>query len=131
MGFIEDDLLSKSAPSSIINVSLLLDWCLQRQADDGGFQGRPNKPSDTCYAFWIVGVLRMLGGHKFIDDKALHRFLLTCQSEYGGFSKFPDQLPDLYHSYYGFSAFCILKEAGLNPICVELGMADNAAIGGF
>lgn len=25
---------------------------LQRQAVDGGFQGRPNKPTDTCYAFW-------------------------------------------------------------------------------
>jgi len=24
----------------------------QRQGNDGGFQGRPNKSSDTCYAFW-------------------------------------------------------------------------------
>lgn len=29
MGFIEDDLFSRSAPFTIINVSLLLDWCLQ------------------------------------------------------------------------------------------------------
>ena len=26
-------------------------WCLQRQ--QSGFQGRPNKPVDTCYSFWI------------------------------------------------------------------------------
>lgn len=26
----------------------------QRQEIDGGFQGRPNKISDTCYAFWSV-----------------------------------------------------------------------------
>lgn len=26
-------------------------WCLQRQTE--GFQGRLNKPEDTCYAFWI------------------------------------------------------------------------------
>uniref|UniRef100_A0A5B6ZQT8 Geranylgeranyl transferase type-1 subunit beta n=1 Tax=Davidia involucrata TaxID=16924 RepID=A0A5B6ZQT8_DAVIN len=129
MGFIEDDQLSKSASSCIINLPLLLDWSLQRQADDGGFQGRPNKPSDTCYAFWVGGVLRILGGLKFINKKALHGFLLTCQSKYGGFSKSPGQMPDLYHSYYGFSAFSLLEEPGLNPICVELGITDIAAIG--
>lgn len=129
MGFIEHDILSKSSSSSIINVPLLLDWSLQRQAADGGFQGRANKASDTCYAFWVGGVLRILGGYKLIDKKALHGFLLTCQSQYGGFSKFPGQLPDLYHSYYGFSAFSMLEEPGLIPICVELGIADIAAIG--
>ncbi|RVX13875.1 Geranylgeranyl transferase type-1 subunit beta [Vitis vinifera] len=98
----------------------------ERQAADGGFQGRANKASDTCYAFWV---LRILGGYKLIDKKALHGFLLTCQSQYGGFSKFPGQLPDLYHSYYGFSAFSMLEEPGLIPICVELGIADIAAIG--
>ncbi|XP_008233608.1 PREDICTED: geranylgeranyl transferase type-1 subunit beta [Prunus mume] len=129
MGFIEDEILSKNAPSSIIDVPLLLDWCVQRQAADGGFQGRPNKPSDTCYAFWIASVLKILGGHKFIDKKALHGFLLTCQSKYGGFSKFPGQLPDLYHSYYGLTAFSLLEEPGLNSLCVELGITAIAAMG--
>lgn len=27
-------------------------FCPQRQAPGGGFQGRTNKDSDTCYAFW-------------------------------------------------------------------------------
>ncbi|OVA06247.1 Prenyltransferase/squalene oxidase [Macleaya cordata] len=129
MGFIEYDLLSKSTSSSIINVPLLLEWCLQRQAIDGGFQGRPNKASDTCYAFWVGGILRILGAQNIYNRGALQGFLLTCQSKYGGFSKFPAQLPDLYHSYYGFSAFSLLEEPGLNPLCVELGMTDMAAIG--
>lgn len=127
MGFVEDDLLSKNESSSIINVQLLLDWSLQRQAADGGFQGRPNKDSDTCYAFWIGAVLRILGGDKFIEDKSLRGFLLTCQSEFGGFSKFPGQLPDLYHSYYGYTAFSLLDEPGLNPLCAELGIAIATA----
>ncbi|KAK4406129.1 Geranylgeranyl transferase type-1 subunit beta [Sesamum angolense] len=42
MGFIEEDLLSKKASCHIINVPLLLDWSLQKQAQDGGFQGRAN-----------------------------------------------------------------------------------------
>ncbi|GMH10700.1 hypothetical protein Nepgr_012541 [Nepenthes gracilis] len=129
MGFIEDNILSKSASSSIINVPLLLDWIMQRQAVDGGFQGRPNKSSDSCYAFWIGAVLRILGGHKFVCSEALRASLLNCQSQYGGFSKFPGQLPELHHSYYGFCAFSLLEEAGLNSLCVELGITYRAAHG--
>ncbi|EEF30079.1 geranylgeranyl transferase type I beta subunit, putative [Ricinus communis] len=129
MGFIDDDLLSKDEPPSIIDVPLLLEWCLKRQAADGGFQGRLNKPTDTCYAFWVGAVLRILGGYKFIDGKALRGFLITCQSKYGGFSKFPGELPDIYHSYYGYTAFSLLEEPGLNSLCVELGITDVAALG--
>ncbi|KAG9160794.1 hypothetical protein Leryth_008631 [Lithospermum erythrorhizon] len=129
MGFIEDDLLTRNPSSCTINVPLLVNWCLQRQEMDGGFQGRPNKPSDTCYAFWIVGVLKILGACKFIDERCLREFLLTCQSEFGGFSKFPRKLPDLYHSYYGLCAFSLLREPNLKPFSVELGMADVAALG--
>ncbi|KAK1571309.1 hypothetical protein Q3G72_014937 [Acer saccharum] len=129
MGFIEDDILSKTVSSSGIDVSLLLNWCLQRQAVDGGFQGRANKPSDTCYAFWIGAVLRILNGYKFVDKEALRRFLLTCQSQYGGFSKYPGEMPDLYHSYYGYTAFSLLEEPGLNPLCAELGMTDFFDLG--
>ncbi|MFS8012716.1 putative protein geranylgeranyltransferase type I [Helianthus anomalus] len=123
MGFIEDDLVSKCTSSCIIDVPLLLEWCLQRQAVDGGFQGRPNKISDTCYAFWVGGVLKILGANKFMNERTLREFLLTCQSKYGGFSKFPRQLPDLYHSYYGFTAFSMLQETGLNSLNIELGIS--------
>ncbi|KAK6929336.1 PFTB repeat [Dillenia turbinata] len=129
MGFIEDDHISKSSESSIIDLPMLLRWCLQRQAPDGGFQGRSNKASDTCYAFWIGGVLRILGGYRFISKRALYDFLLTCQSEYGGFSKFPGELPDLYHTFYGFTAFSLLGEPGLKPFCVELGIPIIAPLG--
>lgn len=131
MGFIEEDLLSRIMSPCIIDAQMLLDWCLKRQASDGGYQGRRNKPADACYAFWVGGVLRILGAHKFIDDQGLRRFLLSCQSQYGGFSKFPGQLPDLYHTYYGFCAFSLLEEPGLERINVELGMTDIAATGFF
>ena len=32
-------------------------WCLHRQ--QAGFQGRPNKPADTCYSFWIGASLEV------------------------------------------------------------------------
>nr|GMC96016.1 geranylgeranyl transferase type-1 subunit beta [Ipomoea batatas]GMD12203.1 geranylgeranyl transferase type-1 subunit beta [Ipomoea batatas]GMD19349.1 geranylgeranyl transferase type-1 subunit beta [Ipomoea batatas]GME18277.1 geranylgeranyl transferase type-1 subunit beta [Ipomoea batatas] len=129
MGLIEDDLFSKTGTSCCINVPLLLDWTLQRQGADGGFQGRLNKPSDTCYAFWVGGVLKILGANKLIDKKGLHDFLYTCQSQYGGFGKVPGALPDLYHSYYGFCAFSLLEEPGLASICIELGITDSAVCG--
>ncbi|KFK36845.1 hypothetical protein AALP_AA4G179300 [Arabis alpina] len=129
MGFVGVDLLSNGLGSSIIDPSLLLTWCLQRQANDGGFQGRTNKPSDTCYAFWIGAVLKLIGGDAFIDKIALRQFLLSCQSKYGGFSKFPGQLPDLYHSYYGYTAFSLLEEPDLSPLCPELGLPLLATLG--
>ncbi|KZV25139.1 geranylgeranyl transferase type-1 subunit beta-like [Dorcoceras hygrometricum] len=126
MGFIGEGFLSTNPSCHDVNLPLLLDWSLQRQAVDGGFQGRINKPADTCYAFWVGGVLRILGADNYINEKALREFLLTCQSEYGGFSKFPRLLPDLYHSYYGFCAFSLLKESGLNSLCVELGASFSS-----
>lgn len=32
-------------------------WCLFRQ--NSGFQGRPNKPVDTCYSFWVGASLKV------------------------------------------------------------------------
>ncbi|CAA6669371.1 unnamed protein product [Spirodela intermedia] len=123
MGYIKANYISRSTGSSVVNVAALLEWALQRQAADGGFQGRPNKASDTCYAFWVVGVLRILGADQFLDKDALRSFLLSCQSEYGGFTKFPGSPPpDLYHSYYGLAAFSLLGEPGLAQLQVELGI---------
>lgn len=128
MGFIQVDLASNLRESAPIDVRLLLEWCLQRQAADGGFQGRRNKPTDTCYAFWVGGVLKIIGAYHLIDHSALRNFLLTCQShQYGGFKKFPyDRFPDIYHSYYGLAALSLLEEQGLEPLCVELGILSAA-----
>jgi geranylgeranyl transferase type-1 subunit beta len=32
-------------------------WCLFRQQT--GFNGRPNKPVDTCYSFWVGAALKV------------------------------------------------------------------------
>lgn len=129
MGFIQVDLASNLRDSTSIDTCMLLEWCLQRQVTDGGFQGRRNKLSDTCYAFWVGGVLKILGAYHLIDSCALRSFLLTCQSPYGGFTKFPDdRIPDIYHSYYGLAALSLLEEEGLEPLCVELGILSAAAL---
>ena len=35
----------------------LISWCIHRQ--HSGFQGRPNKPVDTCYSFWVGASLEV------------------------------------------------------------------------
>uniref|UniRef100_A0A453DZ78 Prenyltransferase alpha-alpha toroid domain-containing protein n=1 Tax=Aegilops tauschii subsp. strangulata TaxID=200361 RepID=A0A453DZ78_AEGTS len=47
--------------------------------------------------------------------------------QYGGFSKFPDdELPDIYHSYYGLAALSLLGEEEVEPLCAELGIIAAA-----
>ncbi|TVU21871.1 hypothetical protein EJB05_31542 [Eragrostis curvula] len=129
MGFIHVDLEANLRESASIDIHMLLEWCVQRQVTDGGFQGRRNKDSDTCYAFWVGGVLKIIGAYNLLDHHAIREFLLTCQSPYGGFTKFPrDRIPDIYHSYYGLAALSLLEEEGLEPLCVELGILSAAFV---
>ena len=48
---------------SAIELKKLRQWCLLRQ--QSGFQGRPNKPVDTCYSFWVGATLQV---SKFRQD---------------------------------------------------------------
>lgn len=48
MGKLDEGLISKEQT---------LKWCLLRQ--ETGFQGRPCKPVDTCYSFWIGGTIEV------------------------------------------------------------------------
>lgn len=41
----------------------LVQWCMDRQGQ--GFQGRPAKPPDTCYSFWIGAAMKLLGSNFF------------------------------------------------------------------
>lgn len=36
---------------------------------DGGFNGRPNKPIDSCYSFWIGSTLKILDAFHFTNFK--------------------------------------------------------------
>jgi len=78
----------------------LIQWCVSRQIN--GMQGRPNKKEDTCYSYWIGGTLRLLGCDDLMDRAKLLDFVLSCQTDMGGFSKLRGSQyhPDLLHSFY-------------------------------
>lgn len=75
-------------------------WCLMRQ--DGGFHGRPGKPSDTCYSFWVGATLELLEFLNFSDADRNKAFILNTQDTFvGGLAKFENTRPDPLHTYLG------------------------------
>eukprot|EP00842_Homolaphlyctis_polyrhiza_P004175 jgi/Hompol1/4759/HPOL_001841-RA len=101
-------------------------WLLSRQVE--GFQGRPDKPADTCYTFWIGGALEMLGAFQpFVNKDLLFSFMdSTHHATMGGHAKLPYQYPDLMHSYLGLAGLSIAKAMDLAPIIPALNISERA-----
>eukprot|EP01038_Epipyxis_sp_PR26KG_P010652 gene10652-14306_t len=101
-------------------------WCEQRQLESGGYQGRTNKDPDSCYSFWIGASLSILNRFHDSDLEKTKLFLLKdCQCKYtGGFSKFPDGYPDIFHSYYSLCWLSMIgdNEKELKPVDELLGL---------
>jgi len=93
----------------------LIRWCLFRQ--DEGFHGRPHKPDDSCYSWWIVATLKLLDKEHLIDFERNKTFLHATESnQTGGFSKLPDASPDPLHSYLSLAGLALMKNPHLKSI---------------
>jgi geranylgeranyl transferase type-1 subunit beta len=59
-------------------------WCLNRQTT--GFNGRVNKPWDTCYSFWVGSTLKILDTLKYSSFKENIDYIFDTYNEVtGGF----------------------------------------------
>lgn len=97
-------------------------WLLFRQ--DGGFQGRPNKPIDTCYSFWIGAALKIIEAFELSNFRENRDYILSCQDTIiGGFSKWPGTTPDPFHTYFGLCGLSFLKEPGLQEVIPTLNVS--------
>jgi hypothetical protein len=114
------------------NPTSLLKWCMSNQGS--GYRGRPNKPEDSCYSFWIGASLAMLGQHLGLDigsdwtKRAENRqFNLRCQHKIGGFSKEPGPYyPDLLHAYMAVCGLSLIgMDEQLQAIDVVLGLTKK------
>lgn len=112
----------------------LIQWCTHRQI--GGMQGRPNKVEDTCYSYWIGGTLRLLGQDVFglLEHTSLRKFVFSCQSPMGGFSKTQNAFPDMLHSFYSLSYLNLSStyfeehdRIDLKPMNCTLGICQRTA----
>merc|ERR1712029_894149 len=106
----------------------LTEWCIFRQAPGSGFQGRPNKPEDTCYSFWVGATLALLGKLDHCKPELARQFVLSTQDPVtGGLAKWVDTVPDPLHTYLGLSGLAIAGEAGLLVVDPALNISTQAA----
>ncbi|XP_071844987.1 geranylgeranyl transferase type-1 subunit beta-like [Apostichopus japonicus] len=104
----------------------IIRWCVSRQ--QSGFNGRPNKPVDTCYSFWLGATLKLLGAYDLIDFQWNRKFILSTQdSRIGGFAKWPDYHPDALHAYLGLCGLSLMGEEGILPIHPALNISQRVA----
>lgn len=90
-------------------------WLLNRQED--GFNGRPNKPVDTCYTFWVGASLKILNAYNLIDTEKLKSFVLATQDNVtGGLAKWVSHYPDPLHTYLGLAGLSLMNYNGLNEV---------------
>lgn len=58
----------------------LIKWLINRQTALG-YNGRTNKGPDTCYSYWALSTLSILGHFDLVDVDSTVDFLLTCQTK--------------------------------------------------
>ncbi|KAI8871030.1 GI22551 [Ramicandelaber brevisporus] len=108
-----------------IEVTALLRWAAARQFYlEGGFNGRPNKLVDGCYAHWVGGLFPIIEAvlnngnaddESLYDKLSLQKYLLLCCQKQrkpgvmnGGMRDKPGKGVDLYHTCY---CLCGLSES--------------------
>jgi len=95
----------------------LIHWCLNRQVQGSGFMGRPNKPEDTCYSFWVGATLSLLGKLHLCDKASSRSFVLSTQDPViGGMAKWVDTQADPLHTYLGLSGLGIQGEEAVEKV---------------
>ncbi|KAI9833457.1 MAG: hypothetical protein M1819_003615 [Sarea resinae] len=70
-------------------------WLSERQLENGGLNGRPEKLEDSCYSWWVGSSLAMIDRLHWIDGGKLANFILKCQDpDKGGLSDRPGDMVD-------------------------------------
>ncbi|KAK1892105.1 Geranylgeranyl transferase type-1 subunit beta [Dissostichus eleginoides] len=100
-------------------------WCIMRQ--QSGFHGRPNKPVDTCYSFWVGATLELLDVFQYTNFDKNRSFILSTQDRLvGGFAKWPDSHPDPLHAYLGLCGLSLIGEPSLRKVHPALNITQRA-----
>ncbi len=98
-----------------------------------GLNGRPEKLPDVCYSWWVVSSLSIIGRTEWLDKSQLKKFIMACQdTETGGFSDRPSDMPDPFHTLFGLAGLSLLGESSLkavNPVfCMPQYVIDRLKI---
>ncbi|MCJ1288876.1 hypothetical protein MMC34_000407 [Xylographa carneopallida] len=92
-------------------------WLSERQLENGGLNGRPEKLEDVCYSWWVLSSLAMIGRSHWIDGTKLTSFILRCQDpELGGLADRPSDMVDVFHTVFGLAGLSLLNYSGLEDV---------------
>jgi len=92
-------------------------WLCERQTPHGGFNGRPEKAPDVCYSWWILSALTCIDRGHWIDGDKLADFIHAAQDlEDGGIADRPEDVADVFHTFFGLAGLSLLRKADLAPI---------------
>uniref|UniRef100_A0A8C3Y719 Geranylgeranyl transferase type-1 subunit beta n=1 Tax=Catharus ustulatus TaxID=91951 RepID=A0A8C3Y719_CATUS len=101
-------------------------WCIMRQQN--GYHGRPNKPVDTCYSFWVGATLKLLNIFQYTNFEKNRNYILSTQDRLvGGFAKWPDSHPDALHAYFGICGLSLIGESGICKVHPALNVSTRAS----
>ncbi|PYH43377.1 Rab geranylgeranyltransferase subunit beta BET2 [Aspergillus saccharolyticus JOP 1030-1] len=101
----------------LVNKDRLGGWLSERQVENGGLNGRPEKLPDACYSWWVGASLAMIDRLHWIDSRKLTAFILQCQdSDAGGIGDRPGSMVDVFHTCFGVAGLSLLKFDGLQEV---------------
>jgi geranylgeranyl transferase type-2 subunit beta len=97
-----------------VDADLLGWWLCERQVENGGLNGRPEKLADVCYSWWVLSALSILHKVDWIDGEKLQAFILACQdTETGGIADRPGNMVDIFHTFFGIGGMSLLGYKGV------------------
>ncbi|XP_037657053.1 geranylgeranyl transferase type-1 subunit beta isoform X1 [Choloepus didactylus] len=101
-------------------------WCIMRQQN--GYHGRPNKPVDTCYSFWVGATLKLLKIFQYTNFEKNRNYILSTQDRLvGGFAKWPNSHPDALHAYFGICGLSLMEESGICKVHPALNISTRTS----
>jgi len=119
----EDASDSEGAPLTLAERAII--------AGPGGLTGRPGKPADVCYTWWVTAAAAMTGLEPagLWDRAALTAFLSACQFRpLGGFGKDAEAYSDPMHTFYALAGLSLAGgcDAGMRAVAPHLAMTMRA-----
>ncbi|TIB67526.1 hypothetical protein E3P77_01470 [Wallemia ichthyophaga] len=93
----------------IIHTDNLSWWLSERQVQNGGLNGRPQKQEDVCYSWWVLSALSILHRLHWINKDKLISFILSAQDpDCGGIADRPGDVSDVFHTLFGVAGLSML-----------------------
>lgn len=118
-----------AAPDALASLTGWLAQRFQNLADGGGVNGRPGKPADVCYSWWVSASLMLLGRGEWVTEagEAVSGYVKRSQHPLlGGVGKDHTCAPDPMHAYYALAGMALADTDALPDMDPALHLPASA-----